>query len=218
MASIMTPSRAPWRSWPVTIRRKKSTSSEVERARVLARAIADRVPLDRSTRMLEYGAGTGLVTEALRDQVGPVILADTSAGMRSVMQAKIDAGTITDARVWSLDLSDEDPPEDRFDLIVTVMTLHHITELDPVLEGFARLLDPGGHLCVVDLEEEDGSFHGSGFHGHHGFRRPDLEASLRRAGFDTITFETSHHVERDGTLFPLFLATCRKNDGTTAAG
>jgi len=49
-------------------------------------------------RMLEYDAGTGLVTQALRDSVGPVTLADTSTGMREVVHAKIAAGALTDAR------------------------------------------------------------------------------------------------------------------------
>ena len=42
--------------------------------------------------MLEYGAGTGLVSQAMRDAVGPVTMADTSGGMRDVMRAKVDAG------------------------------------------------------------------------------------------------------------------------------
>lgn len=184
--------------------------AKVERAEVVARAIRARVPLDRSTRLLEYGAGTGLVTQALRDTVGPVTLADTSAGMREVMRAKVEAGTIPDARIWDLDLATESAPDERFDVIVTVMTLHHIPELDPVLRGFATLLVAGGHLCVADLEEEDGSFHGDDFHGHHGFARDDLTERLAVAGFDDITFERCHHVVRHGVTYPLFVATCRR--------
>src|SRR5690606_38453910 len=73
--------------------------AKVERAGVVARAIRAAVPLDPSVRLLEYGAGTGLVTQALRDAVGPVTLADTSAGMREVMRAKVEAGVIPGARI-----------------------------------------------------------------------------------------------------------------------
>jgi len=38
---------------------------KIERARVVAEAIARAVPLDRTTRVFEYGAGTGLVSEQL---------------------------------------------------------------------------------------------------------------------------------------------------------
>lgn len=182
--------------------------AKVERAQVIGRAIRTRVPLDPSTRLLEYGAGTGLVTEALRDAVGPVTLADTSAGMRDVMHAKVAAGVIPDARIWDLDLATAPAPDERFDLVVTAMTLHHIHDLAPVLSGFAALLVEGGHLCVADLEEEDGSFHTGDFDGHHGFRRPDLAAQLEAAGFGDVVFEDCHHVERDGVAYPLFLATC----------
>lgn len=182
--------------------------AKVERAQAVARAVRAAVPLDASVRLLEYGAGTGLVSQALRDAVGPVTLADTSSGMRDVMRAKVDAGTIPDARVWDLDLATGPVPDERFDLVVTVMTLHHIADLDRVLSAFARLLVEGGHLCVVDLDEEDGSFHGDGFAGHHGFDRSELAARLADAGFADISFRDCHHVVRDGARYPLFLATC----------
>ena len=43
------------------------------------------------------------------------------------------------------------------------MTLHHIHDLSTVLAAFATLLADGGHLCIADLEKEDGSFHGGDF-------------------------------------------------------
>ena len=178
-----------------------------ERSAAVGRAVRGAVPLDGSTRMLEYGAGTGLVTEALRDAVGPVTMADTSSGMRAVMERKIAAGIIADARVWDLDLMTQPPPPEQFDLVVTVMTLHHIHELEPVLDGFASLLVDGGHVCIVDLEEEDGSFHPDGFDGHHGFNRAALEANLVDAGFRDIAFQDNGHIVRDGNEYPTFLAT-----------
>jgi predicted TPR repeat methyltransferase len=184
--------------------------AKVERAEAVALAIQATVPLEKSMRLLEYGAGTGLVTQALRGSVGPVTMADTSTGMRNVISGKIAAGIITDARVWDLDLATETVPDERFDLIVTVMTLHHITPLAPVLSGFAELLVEGGHLCIVDLEEEDGSFHGEGFHGPHGFERSALASQLRDAGFTDIAFQHCGDVDRGGATYPLFLATCAR--------
>ena len=171
--------------------------------------IGETVRLDPSTRLLEYGAGTGLVTQALRHAVGPVTLADTSAGMRAVMEQKVSSGTILDARVWDLDLSTEPPPDERFDLIVTVLTLHHIPRLDPVLSAFASLLADDGWLCVVDLEAEDGSFHGAAFDGHHGFERSWLATRLEHAGFVDVAFRPCHQITRDTGTYPVFLATAR---------
>jgi predicted TPR repeat methyltransferase len=181
----------------------------VERGHRVADAIRAAVPLSPATRVLEYGAGTGLVTQALRDAVGPVTLADASAGMRAVMERKVATGAIADARVWDLDLARDPVPRERFDLLVTVLVLHHIPEVEPVLHGFSRLLDDGGHVCVADLEAEDGSFHGDGFEGHRGFDRGRLRAQLERAGFDQVTFTPCGEVERPHGRFPMFLATAR---------
>jgi ubiquinone/menaquinone biosynthesis C-methylase UbiE len=184
--------------------------AKVERAAVVARAIRQSVPLQPTMRLLEYGAGTALVTQALRDAVGPVTLADTSVGMREMVARKIDSGVLPGARIWDVDLSDDPVPEDRFELIVTVMTLHHIDDVSVVLEAFAELLDDGGHLCVVDLDEEDGSFHGAGFDGHRGFRRSELADLLVASGFDDVEIGDCYAVERDEGRFPLFLATARR--------
>lgn len=185
--------------------------AKIERATVAAEHILARVATTADTRLLEYGAGTALVAQALRGHVGPMTLADPSEGMRSAMAAKVEAGALpADARVVELDLAAEPRPDDRFDLAVAVQVLHHIDDLDPVLAGFAAILEPGGHLCICDLELEDGSFHGEGFGGHHGFDRGELAAQLRAAGFSEVTFEHAYDLVRDGHRYPLFLATATR--------
>lgn len=192
--------------------------AKVARAAVVADTIRAAVALDGSERLLEYGAGTGLVTQALREAVGPVTLADTSVGMRDVMVAKIAEGAITDARVWDLDLAtDPAPADERFDLVVTVLTLHHIHDVATVLERFADLLADGGHLCVVDLDAEDGSFHGVSFDVHQGFERSKLAGALTDAGFVDVEFRDCHHIVRDGVTYPMFLATARREHARPAS-
>ena len=60
--------------------------AKVERARVVAAAIRSTLALQGSERLLEHGAGTGLLSEALGADVGSITMADTSAGMRQVMR------------------------------------------------------------------------------------------------------------------------------------
>jgi SAM-dependent methyltransferase len=182
---------------------------KVRRARDAATAIRSAVPLHASTRLLEYGAGTGLVAQFLAPDVGSVTLAEPSAGMRSVMAEKIANATLpTDARIWDLDLTSAAAPDERFDLIVSVMTLHHIIDLKSVLESFVTLLAGGGHLCVVDLQSEDGSFHrhDPAFEGHHGFALAELTGRLHSAGFADVQFTDCGEFEKDGTPYALFLA------------
>lgn len=184
---------------------------KVERGRVVAQRVRDTLAVGPDTRLLEYGAGTGLASQALVGHVGPITLADPSEGMRAVMADKVAAGVFpSTTRVWDLDLATDPAPDERFDLVLTVMTLHHITDLDPVLAGFAGLVGGGGQLAVVDLDEDpDGSFHHSDpdFEGHHGFHRDDLAARLAATGFTDVAFTDCHTVDKDGGTYPLFLAT-----------
>lgn len=189
--------------------------AKIQRAAVVAAAIRDRLELTGSERLLDYGAGTGLVSEALQEAVGPITLADPSTGMRDVMRSKIAAGTFTsgkrtEPRVWDLDLETAPPLEEHFDLIVTVMTLHHVGDVDVVLGRFADLLADGGHLCIVDLDEEDGSFHGADVDVHHGFDTTALAASMSVAGFTDIDVQPCHEVERPSGTFSVFLAIGRR--------
>ncbi len=181
--------------------------AKVERARLVAGQIVERVRPTSATRTLEYGAGTGLVAQALAAHVGPLTLADPSQGMRDAMAAKVTAGALpADARIWTTRLGEDPTPDERFDLVVTVQVLHHVEALEPVLAAFAEVTEPGGHLCICDLESEDGSFHGEGFGGHHGFDRDTLGAQIRAAGFSEVAFEHAYDLQKDGRAYPLFLA------------
>lgn len=181
-----------------------SDPEKVSRARVVADAVAAAVPLGPRTRLLEYGAGTGLVSQALAGRAGPLTLADSSAGMRAVMERKVAAGALPDARVWDLDLERQDPPADRFDVVVASLVLHHVHDLDRVLSGFAALLAPGGRLCVADLDREGGAFHD--VDGHEGFDRGELAARLTAAGFADVAVEDCTQLTKDGVTYSVFLA------------
>jgi SAM-dependent methyltransferase len=186
--------------------------TKAERARVFARAIQEVVPASATTRLLEYGAGTGLLSQELAGHVGSMTLVDPSRGMREVMAAKVDAGSLPgDSRIWDLDLAVDPVPRDRFDLVASLMTLHHVSDVPRVLAAFSQLLAEGGHLCLVDLVEEDGSFHDEEFVGHNGFDTASLAESVRQAGFSDVEVrQRLHDVEKDGRLYPLFLLTATK--------
>ena len=191
--------------------------AKLEQAQFVAAAVRDVAALDGTQRLFEYGAGTALVSQALLGSVGSVTLVDTSAGMREVMLAKIAAGAIPGARVWDLDLQSAPAPDEQFDVVVTVLTMHHVQDVGAVLSRFAELLADGGRLCIVDLEAEDGSFHGPGADVHHGFERAELADALTAAGFADVTFQACHQIDRGGSSYPMFLAASVRPARVTAA-
>lgn len=189
--------------------------AKIERAARIADCVAEQVRLGRGLRVLEYGAGTGLVSQALMDRVGPLTLVDTSSGMREVMAEKIRAGALPEGtRVWDLDLEQAgaDRPDERFDLVVGALVLHHVQDLATVLAGLAGLLHPGGALCIADLDREDGSFHAhhDSFHGHDGFDRRELTAALSAVGLTDVTVTDCTTIEKEGRAYPVFLAVGRR--------
>ena len=71
----------------------------------------------------------------------------------------------------------------KFDLIFTQMVLHHVTDIERIINKFHQLLNPNGYLAIADLYEEDGSFHGDGFTGHKGFNIDSLSDLLLKNQF-----------------------------------
>jgi ubiquinone/menaquinone biosynthesis C-methylase UbiE len=183
---------------------------KVKRAEEVAAAMRRAVPLSRSMKALEYGAGTGLLSFCLRDALGPITLADSSAGMRAVAERKIAAANARDMRVIDLDLLRDPVPAERYDLIFSMTVLHHVPDVPRVLAAFHALLNPGGWLCHVDLDTEDGSFHGLEVDVHHGFERATLRSWLAAAGFVDVSIGDCGGIERDERRYSLFIAAARK--------
>jgi 2-polyprenyl-3-methyl-5-hydroxy-6-metoxy-1,4-benzoquinol methylase len=187
---------------------------KVTRAAAVAEGIRSRVPLSRAMRALEYGCGTGLLSFELRHELGHITLADRSTGMLDVLNEKIRAAEASNMLPIALDLVADPLPDERYDLIYTLMTFHHIEDTDAMLRAMSKLLNSHGVLCVADLDAEDGSFHGPGFTGHNGFDRDDLGRRARDAGFRNVDFSTVFHMtDADSTGqtdFPIFLMVARK--------
>jgi ubiquinone/menaquinone biosynthesis C-methylase UbiE len=163
---------------------------------------------------LDYGSGSGLLSFPLKDELGHITLKDTSAGMLAVAEEKIAALDVANMSTRQTDLTAEPLPDERYDLIYSSMTLHHIPDTDAILKTFHHLLNPGGWLCIADLDREDGSFHGIEVDVHHGFARKDLAEKVLRAGygaphFDTV-FEIVKETENGTRSYPVFLMVARR--------
>jgi ubiquinone/menaquinone biosynthesis C-methylase UbiE len=185
-----------------------------ERGLKIAHAVRKAVPLHRQMHALDYGCGTGLLSFPLKDELGTILLADSSSGMLDVVAEKIAAQGVTNMTPVKLDLLVDPLPTQTFDLIVTAMTLHHVPDTDHILRVFHNLLNPGGYLCIADLDQEDGSFHGPEVDVHHGFDQADLSRRTAQAGFSDVQFQTVFTITKareSGTQdYPVFLMTARR--------
>jgi ubiquinone/menaquinone biosynthesis C-methylase UbiE len=177
-----------------------SDPKKVERARMVADAIRQAVSLSTEMKALEYGCGTGLLSFALQSDLGQITLADTSQGMLDVLTEKIASAGVTNMHPVTYSL----------------MTLHHIQDVNDMLLKFHDLLVPGGYLLVADLDKEDGSFHTDGTTDVHlGFERGELQKKVAEIGFGNVTFSTAYEIRKkignEEKTFPVFLMTAQKN-------
>lgn len=190
--------------------------AKVERSRLLANEIKNFLQPNGTTTAFEFGCGTGLLSFFLKDDFQSITLADTSSGMIDVLKEKIAANQIQNMHPFQVDLLNEPYNFAPSHVIYTLMTLHHIHDISSILSIFNQLLLPGGHVCVADLETEDGSFHARhpNFDGHKGFDRKDLENKFRENGLEPVYYNNFFTIQRPAEngmkSYPLFVMIGRK--------
>ena len=184
--------------------------AHVERSRAIADAMKKKIVFKPGMKALEYGAGTGLLSFMLKDFLEDITLMDSSQEMINVLKDKIREGSVFNMHPEFFDLEKNDFRKGTFDLIYTLMVLHHVDDIKSVLGKFYNLLNPEGILAIADLYQEDGSFHGEGFTGHKGFDPGEMAKMLELVNFRNITFKTSYVMKRTDDSghskeYPVFL-------------
>lgn len=172
-------------------------------------ALLAKVDLRPDMRVMDFGAGTGLICAQVAPHVQTVYAVDISSAMLDQLAAK--PGLRGKVEVFCQNILDT-PLGRPVDLVVSAMAMHHVANTSQLLETFARHLEPGGQLALADLDREDGTFHPAGAQGvfHHGFVREDLRALLATSGFVDIEFVTALEVVKDGKPYGIFLVTATR--------
>jgi ubiquinone/menaquinone biosynthesis C-methylase UbiE len=186
----------------------------MERSLAIAKKMEEIVPLRKDMKALEYGAGTGILSFLLADNLGHITMMDSSAEMVKVMEEKVSDRKVTNLFPVFMNLEKE-RPYSSYDMIFNQMVLHHIKDIRAIFEKFYQMLLPEGILAIADLYTEDGSFHGNGVDVHLGFDPERLKNELIIAGFKNVNFEQCYTVKREiagdaPKSFPIFLLTATK--------
>ncbi|WP_114858772.1 dethiobiotin synthase [Azospirillum brasilense] len=121
--------------------------------RIAAERLAERVarlPLPPRPRVLEIGCGTGFLSRALRERIGPAdwLLTDLSPDMLERCRATLGDPDDSAFRIMDGEQPDLDGP---FDLIVSSLALQWFRAPAAALARWARLLAPGGRIAVATL-------------------------------------------------------------------
>jgi len=186
----------------------------IERSEAVAEQIIERIPLSISMSALEFGAGSGLTSFLLKEHLGEITMIDNSAEMVRIMNEKITASRVKHIKALHFNLEKNYWKGKYFDLIISQMVLHHISDINNILKKFYLIMNPGGYLAIADLYPEDGSFHGQGFRGHRGFNPGRLSEIISNQGFSEITVRKCYTIKKnffdtDSRLFDIFLLIAR---------
>jgi SAM-dependent methyltransferase len=188
----------------------------VERAAIFASEILKFLGDIKLENALEFGSGTGLVSFCLKDRFHSITLADNSEGMIEVLKDKIKNESIINMKPLCVDIFKEKNILSGYDILYTLLSLHHIKDLSKIFGLFNSILKPGGYLCIGDLVTEDGSFHyrDPEFDGHKGFDTEEIKKQISSNGFrfesESVFYEIEREVNFQIKKYPLFLIIAKK--------
>lgn len=185
-------------------------SKRVKNAQAIADGIVRNIPLTKEMHLMDFGAGTGLLSYCLSEHIHKVTAIDNSPSMLEKFREKAPLFTCH-TEVMELDLSQELPEPLLYDGIISSMTIHHIQNTKEMLRKMHTMLPEDGFIALADLDTEDGSFH-SDNEGvfHFGFDRDDLNKIAQEVGFKEIHFETVSEINKPNRNFSVFLMTAKK--------
>jgi len=184
-------------------------SKRVQNAKGIAELIVKNIKLDKSMEIMDFGAGTGLLSYFVAPYVEKIVAVDNSPSMLLEFQSKCNE-FVCKTEVIEKDLSVESL-ERSFDGIISSMTIHHLDNTLALFAKFYSMLHDGGFIAIADLDSEDGSFHSdnTGVF-HHGFDREALQLIAEEAGFKNVKFDLASTINKPHRTFTVFLLTAVK--------
>ena len=99
-------------------------------------------------RVLEVGAGTGLVTAALARSAQQVIATDYASEMVGRLRLRVQADGLRNVQCQQADLYELPFRTAEFDAVVAANVLHLTPDLPSALSSLRRVLKPGGRLIA----------------------------------------------------------------------
>jgi 2-polyprenyl-3-methyl-5-hydroxy-6-metoxy-1,4-benzoquinol methylase len=178
----------------------------INRAKVIYKRIVEIIKINKPDTILDYGCGTGLLGFNFINDVSLVCFADTSSGMLAEINKKANQQNVTNYKTINLNESNE---LGKYSAITSLLALHHIEDLENVLNNLLKHIEKDGYIVLSDLDIEDGSFHYPEIVPHNGIDRNIILNCLNNSNYELICNETVYvqkkTVNDKQVEFPIFL-------------
>ena len=184
-------------------------SKRVKNAKSIAKSIQKNIELKPTMKLMDFGAGTGLLSYFVAPYVDTIVMVDNSPSMLEKFREKASEFECK-TEVREVDLSATTLNE-KFDGIISSMTIHHVEDQKALFTKFYNMLEEGGFIAIADLDSEDGSFHSDNTGVFHfGFEQEMLEQIAKEVGFKEINFELASTIKKPHQEFTVFLMTAKR--------
>ena len=170
--------------------------------RSLVEVLADRRRPLEGARVLDFGCGTGLLTQQLVDRVAAIDAMDTSSAMLDVLRAKAVRAGWTNVRVLG-----ELPVSGTYDLIVASSVCSFLDDYPGVASHLASLLSAEGTFVQWDWERDPAD------DDQHGLTRVGVVDALAAAGLEAVTVESAFEVRVGDTVMAPIIGVGSKPPG-----
>jgi len=123
----------------------------------IKKELGRRIPRDKKLKVLDVGTGFGINVAFLARWLtkgSAIWTVDPSKEVLADVEASLDEASARLVRFAVASAEDLDFEDGFFDVVASVMVLHHIEKLQPAIKEMARVLKPGGLLVVVDYKPE----------------------------------------------------------------
>ena len=144
-------------------------------------------------KVLEFGSGTGNLTEKLAEEGYHVIAVEPSKPMRELAENKKINATFVDGDFLAF------PAIDQVDTIVSTYAFHHLTdeEKSVAIKGYGNLLPKGGKIVFADTMFENEEVYEQTIEEAVKIGHLKLAEDLRTEYYSTIPYFT-HVFEKNG--------------------
>ena len=166
-----------------SIAERYDTEQQIRIAGIAAREMKKFITDSNGRDALDYGCGTGLIGLEMTDMFRSVLLVDSASNMIRIVKEKIADRKITNAVALCSDMLKQSANDKKVDYIFMSQVLLHIGDVDQVLRRMYELLNPNGHLLIVDFDKNEQV---NSDQVHNGFDQQELKEYLLKIGFDDI--------------------------------
>ena len=165
------------------------------------RLVFPHIPNLATASVLDFGCGTGLLTEKLSSRVAEIHAVDTAQGMIDILCAKIDALNLENVTATCVDILEPATPLHqqslgRFDLITASSVCSFLPDYPHAMALLASFLKPGGVFVQWDWAAD--------------MPQPKITKAYAGVGLQLEHCDTVFEMTFGDDIYPVIMAVGRK--------